>query len=371
VLIAGGGVAALEAAVALTELAGERAAVTLLAPEREFLYRPMTVLEPFSGPLAGRWPLAQLASRIGVASCPQALSWIDPRARLAHTSQGEALAYDALLLAVGARRYARFRYATTIDDRRLDDQLHGLVEDVEQGYTRSVAFLVPSRVPWPLAVYELALMTAERALQMNVDVVVSIVTPERAPLEALGEQASRAVARRLQRCGVELHLDSRCEVIAPGRVRLGSGQRELVAARLIALPELAGPSIGGVPRSATGGFIRIDRRCAVVGLERVWAAGDAVDFPVKLGGLAAQQAEVAATAIAALAGAPLPVAPLQPHVEVVLLGGGAPLHLSAELIGRRPTHSRAETQPRWPATRKIAAPRLAVLLDALDGAPAR
>ena len=43
VLIAGGGMAALEAALALRDLAGERLTVTMLAPDRHFTYRPLSV----------------------------------------------------------------------------------------------------------------------------------------------------------------------------------------------------------------------------------------------------------------------------------------------------------------------------------------
>jgi two-component system response regulator NreC len=170
-----------------------------------------------------------------------------------------------MLLAVGARRHERFPHAITLDDRCLDDQLHGPVADVEQGYAKSVAFLVPPRVPWPLPVYELALMIAERAHDMNVELGVSIVTPERAPLEALGEQASLALAARLSTLGIKLYHSEHGEVVAPRRVRLPTRGIELDAERLVALPELFGPSIGGVPRGAPGGFIRVDRHGGVIG----------------------------------------------------------------------------------------------------------
>ena len=76
---------------------------------------------------------------------------------------GEQLPYDALLLALGARARPRFKYALTLDDRHLDEQLHGLIQDVEGGYIHKLAFIVPSQMPWPLPMYELALMTARRA----------------------------------------------------------------------------------------------------------------------------------------------------------------------------------------------------------------
>lgn len=375
VVIAGGGVAALEGALALRELAGDMVAVTMLAPEREFVYRPMRVEEPFAGPLAQRWELRRLADAAGAQLRPVALAWIDQAARIAHTTGGDRFPYDALLLAPGARRHERFRHVTTLDDARLEEQLHGLVQDVEAGYVHSLAFLVPSRLPWPLPVYELALMTAQRAQEMNVELHVTIVTPERGPLEVFGPEATRLVARRLKAFAVEIHCETRCEVIAPRRFRLEPsgrepGGHELTAERLIALPELFGPSLGGVPLSAPGGFISVDRHCAVRGLERVWAAGDATDFPVKLGGIAAQQADTAAEAIAALAGAPVQPTPLRPRIDAVLLGGGPPLHLSAELVGGRPIRGEAGVESRFSGQRKIAARRLAPLLESLMPAPA-
>ena len=57
VLIAGAGVAGLEAALALQALAGDRVSVTLLAASSEFVYRPMTVREPFAYAAARRYSL--------------------------------------------------------------------------------------------------------------------------------------------------------------------------------------------------------------------------------------------------------------------------------------------------------------------------
>ena len=61
----------------------------------------------------------------------------------------------------------------------------------------------------------------------------------------------------------------------------------------------------------------------VSGLEAVWAVGDVASFPVKQGGLAAQQADVAARAIAASAGAQVPLQTYQPVLRAALITGGA------------------------------------------------
>ena len=52
---------------------------------------------------------------------------------------------------------------TTFRGQEDVEALHGLVQDIEEGYVRSVAFVVPAGVSWSLPLYELALMTARRA----------------------------------------------------------------------------------------------------------------------------------------------------------------------------------------------------------------
>ena len=68
------------------------------------------------------------------------------------------------------------------------------------------------------------------------------------------------------------------------------------------MPRLVGPPLAGLPQTRHG-FVPIDRHCRVTGLPGVYAAGDITTFPVKQGGIAAQQADVAAQAIALASGA--------------------------------------------------------------------
>ena len=99
---------------------------------------------------------------------------------------------------MGAAQRPALSHAETIDDSRLDEQLHGLIQDVEGGYVHKLAFVVPSRMPWPLPIYELALMTAQRAYDMNAQTSITLVTPEDAPLAIFGdagEQRDGAAAR--------------------------------------------------------------------------------------------------------------------------------------------------------------------------------
>ena len=65
VLIAGGGVAALETMLAPRTLAPELVRTELLAPEHHFWYRPLAVAEPFDAGRAHHFELAQLAEEAG------------------------------------------------------------------------------------------------------------------------------------------------------------------------------------------------------------------------------------------------------------------------------------------------------------------
>jgi sulfide:quinone oxidoreductase len=361
VLIAGGGVAALEAALALRDLCGERVEMSMLAPEAEFRYRPMAVREPFGYRAAERHSVRQVADAAGAQLLVDRFASVAPAARVVHTESGSRLPYDALLLALGATPHVRFPHALTIDDARLDEQLHGLIEDVDGGYLRRIAFVVPERMAWPLPIYELALMTSRRAFEMDVELAATVVTPEQAPLEIFGEAASTAVTELLAAAGVSVVAAARCEIPDAKHVVINPGDRVIDADRIVSLPELFGPAVRGL-RSDEHGFIPVDEHCAVAGAAGVFAAGDATDSPLKHGGLAAQQADTAAAAIAALAGAAVVPGPLRPLIHGMLLTGAAPLYLSATVIAGRGLSSEVSDTPTWMPPAKITARYLAPFL---------
>jgi sulfide:quinone oxidoreductase len=333
----------------------------------------MKVREPFGYSEAKHYSLDEFARDTGTELRQDAYKWLDPAARVVHTEAGEAVQYDALLLAMGAVLRPGFRHALTIDDRQLDEQLHGLIQDVEGGYVDKLAFLAPSTMPWPLPLYELALMTARRASDMGVEVSITLVTPEDAPLAVFGSAVSVGVERVLEESGILTITSCHCETPERGQVALHPGGRRLYVDRIVALPELVGPSTPGVPKSAHDGFISVDAHAKVAGLDRVYAAGDATSFPIKHGGIAAQQADTAAQAIAALAGAPVEPKPFHPVIQAILLGAAKPLYLSAHVTGGHGSSSEFSESPSWSPPTKIAAKYLSPYLEGRErvaGSPA-
>lgn len=363
-LIAGGGIAAAEAALALRALAGERVEITLLAPQSELILRPWRIEEAFGGSAGPHITLAAIARDAEAELLEDAFGWLDAPRKIVHTASGARLGYDALLLAVGARPHPAFPHALTLDGSRMREQLTELLAEIDAGGVDSLALVVPAPMPWPIPMYEIALRAAVHARRTQRRLTTTLLTPEDAPLALFGREASAAVATLLAEEGVGIITGAACGVPRPGVVTIGPGSRTLAADRIVALPQLHGPAVPGVPGRGLDGFIAIDPFCRVRRLRDVYAAGDATGFPVKHGSIAAQQADVAARAIAARAGAPVDVMPLAPVIHAVLTGGGRALTLSARLTGGQGSWSSAHEQQDGALPLRIEAPYIAPYLEA-------
>jgi sulfide:quinone oxidoreductase len=359
VLIAGGGVAGLEAALTLRELLRERVRLTLLSSSETFFFRALGVGEPFGLGAPIRHPLAPIARRIGADVVTGELAAVAPEADAVELRSGESLEYDRLLVAIGAQSRAASEYGVTYGH---GDEFAEALADLQGGFIDHVAFVVPHEVSWPLPAYELALMTvAWGAASRSGGVRVTIVTPEREPLAMFGSAAAAAVAERLERAGVTF-VGGAVPALQSDTL-VGAGSRWVTADRVAVLPEVVGPAIPGLPERR--GFIPVDAAGRVEGAPRVYAAGDAADHPVKQGGLAAQQATAAARAIALDAARVLSPVENRPILRGLLRTVEGPLYLRAALGDEEHT-STASTEPLWWPPAKLAAPRVTALVGQLE-----
>jgi sulfide:quinone oxidoreductase len=318
VVIAGTGPAGIEAALALRRLAGSLVETTLVTPDEEWAHLPMTVMTPFARSGRAHYPLADLVGDAGAALRRGTVAAVDAWEREVRTGDGRTLGYDALLIAVGAVQHVPYPRALAYGVPGAGERMHGLIQDIEDGYVKRVAFVIPPGVSWPLPLYELALMTAERADDMCAHVELTLVTPEPSPLELFGPDTSRAVGDRLDDAGIVLRTAAHADVPATNLVELHHGREQLRVDRVVTLPTLTGPRIDGLPQDDAG-FLPVDAHGRVPGAPGVYAAGDATDFAIKQGGIACQQADAAAEAIAAAAGAPIEPRPFRPALRAVLV----------------------------------------------------
>jgi sulfide:quinone oxidoreductase len=360
VLIAGAGVAGLEAALALREIADDYVDVELLAPESEFVYRPLSVTAPFRMGETRRFPLRRLVEEAGGSLAHHAVQSVDPDSRTVATADGAEVGYDLLLLALGATPVAAIPGALTFRGPQDEEQLGGLLDDARSGRVRRIVFALPSGASWPLPLYELALMTAVHLADTGVSKVeLELVTPEAGPLLLFGKRASNAVVELLESHGIAIHADTIPVELAGETLRLVGGD-SVETDRVVAVPQLEGPRLPGVPADAKG-FVPTDDHGRVHDLPDVFAAGDLTDFPVKQGGLAAQQADAAADSIAAAAGAPIDPTAFTPVLRGLLLTGLTPRYLRAV-----PSSMQAEvdTDSLWWPPAKIVGRHLAPFLAA-------
>jgi sulfide:quinone oxidoreductase len=357
VVIAGAGVAALEAALALRDLAPDVVSVELVAPEPDFVYRPLAVAEPFRMGEVRRFPLEALVSSAGATLRHGTVVAVDSQRKTVALEDGAERGYDVLLAALGARPQEAVAGALTFAGPESMPEIAALLERLTTGGVRRLAFAVPSAAAWPLPIYELSLLASEFLVEAGTrGVEILLVTPEDRPLALFGPEASDAVAELLALREIEVVTGVVARAWEDGVLRTVDESIEVDA--VVALPQLVGPSLSGLPHDARG-FVPTDEFGWVLGSTDVYAAGDMTQFAVKQGGLATQQADAAASAIAADAGAVVHPTPFKPVLRGVLLTGFVPRYLRAE-PGRG--ISEIDTQPLWWPPAKIVGRYLAPFL---------
>jgi sulfide:quinone oxidoreductase len=236
---------------------------------------------------------------------------------VAQTRLGERLPYDSLIIASGTRLRVAVPGAITAWGHTERGTPGTLIPELLLGDIASLAFCVPGGDPWPLPVYELAILTARRlSAAARGDAELVVVTPESVPGEGLGPEASEALLAVLEEAGIGL---------VPGRVplRFESGTllttSEAVSAdRAVAPPRHDGCYLAELPLDDEG-FIPADELGRVAGADGVHAAGEVTSFPLRHAAIAAEQARAAAEAVALRAGAVLSPTPWRATISGRLL----------------------------------------------------
>jgi sulfide:quinone oxidoreductase len=371
VVIAGAGVAGIEGLLRLRRLAGDAVAVTLLSPADHFVYRPSRVLEPFaSGQPPTRYPLTRIAADTDARWVRDSMAWLDGPGRVVHTVRGDALAYDALLLALGGEEREPNADVVVFPDQTSEHVYRSILRDIESGVLTSLALVEPGGPSWPLPLYELALLTATQAHRAGAHPEISLITADPRPLHAFGPHVGDTVARLLNEAGISLYTGSRVVVRGPQQLVLEPSGIDMHPDRIVTLPTITGPNVRGLPGNATDRFIEVDEYCRVPKSDGlIFAAGDATDLRIKHGGLGAQQADTAAAGIAYLAGAAPSPAPFRPVVQGAFLTGGKPLYLTAHLIDETGWRAEIHAQPPWQSDRAIVAEELTTYLTTLQPSP--
>jgi sulfide:quinone oxidoreductase len=359
VVVAGAGVGGLETMVALRSLVGHRVALTLIAPQDDFTVHALEVFEPFGLGLAQRYPVSGLAADLNATFHHDAVARVERADRTVQLRSGAELAYDRLVLAVGAIPYPAFEHGLCFTRAHDAAAFDAVVEDLRSGRAERIAIVVAPGCTWTLPAYELALMVAALAAPRQ----LTVVTSEAEPLGAFGAPASEWMRTALREAGIDLLAGVGATVPDPTTVGLSPGAT-LVCDRVVHLPLSSGPNCPGVPCDGEG-FVLVDDAFRVRDDDDVFAVGDATAGPYKQGGLAAQQADVVAEQIAWQLGAEHPPRPYRPVLRGLLRTADGPRYLRAEPPGEPMSAEVSEACLWWPAS-KVAARWLTPWLAARD-----
>jgi sulfide:quinone oxidoreductase len=333
--------------------------LTLVAPEDDFTVRALEVFERFGLGRAQRYALAELATDLDASFVRDAVARVERDDRVVHLQSGEELAYDVLVLAVGAFPYPAFAHGVCFEDTRDGTAFEEVVADLRAGLAARIAIVVPPGCAWTLPAYELALMVAALAEPRE----LTLVTPEHQPLSVFGAPAADLARSELEAAGVELLAGVHATVPQPTLVQLAPGA-SLACDRVVHLPLLSGPNYPGVPCDETG-FVLVDDAFRVRDAEDLYAVGDATAGAHKQGGLAAQQADVAAAHIARRAGAVRSPGPYRPVLRGLLRTVHGPRYMRAEPPGGAISAEVSEKCLWWPPS-KVASHWLTPWLAARD-----
>ena len=353
VIVAGSGIAGVEAVLGLRELAPPDTEIVVVSPAHELLHQALTDV-PWSMGGVTRHPIDRVCADLGAERIADALVAVDAPARTVTTRERGTLGYDLLLVTVGARRVMALDHALLFGSTLDVPAVETLLGLVHGGQARRMAVVVPASVAWSLPAYEVAL----RAAGAGGEAVV--IAAEERPAAVFGDAAD-AVSDALATAGVEV-VRGRAVDIGPGCVVLAD-ERRVDADAIVALPWARGPRLEGLPADREG-FIPVDAYGAVAA-EGVYAAGDGTTFPIRQGGVAAQQAAVAAAAIARLLGADVPSEPLKPRVRGALPTAEGPLYLEHDLGSGE---ARVSREPLWQPPHRVAGVRLPAFLERLERA---
>jgi NADH dehydrogenase FAD-containing subunit len=310
VVVLGGGFAGLETAFLLRSQIGDRVDVTLVSDSDDFLFKPNTIYIPFGAdPTSLLIPLPATAAKRDIAFVPARVRGIDSDRRYVHLA-GRELAYDYLVIATGATMRpgeipGLADHAETIWTPAEMLSLRARLETLEQrlrgGAHQTVLFAVPPNNKCAGPLYEIVFMLEtwlrRRGLRDRAQLVWT--TYEDSFIQAFGPKLHDVVVEEFAARGIQGHLGERLAAVTPSRAQYDNGNERPFDLMVSFPPYVAAFRSDDFPTDDRG-FLKTDSETRrVAGRARVFAPGDAGDFPVKQAFLAFLQADAAAETIAA------------------------------------------------------------------------
>lgn len=310
IVVLGGGFAGLESAFSLRHKLREKADITLISDSGYFLFKPNTIYIPFGDdPEKYKVYLDAPTRKKEIDLIQGRAEQIDPDRRTVKLHDFE-VAFDYLIVASGAALCPQEimgleKHALTLwtpeDMLRLRQAYRGMLEKARAGERQKLLFLVPPFNTCASPLYEIALMTDTWLRNQGVRGMIEITwtTFEESFLHAFGPRLGLVIAAEFEDRAIAGYKGFAASAVEPGTVIYQNGETRQFDLLVSFPPYMGANRFPSLPLDARG-FIRVERDSRrVQGRDRIFAAGDAADFPLKQAYLALLQAGAAADHIAA------------------------------------------------------------------------
>ncbi|HEU4597785.1 MAG TPA: FAD-dependent oxidoreductase [Pyrinomonadaceae bacterium] len=330
VLILGGGFGGVVAAERLAKSLGPEHQITLVSRSRRFTFYPALVRLAFgkcdADDISYDLLDAMLARRVRFVEAE--VSRVDPRARKATLHGGDIVGdikYDYLIYALG-RRLATERVKGFFEHAHhlLGVGAAGKFGEAARSFRSGHAVIGScpgARLDVP--VYETAFALARQLAERGDRARITIISPEQPSAQPGGADLARALRPALEAHHIETLPDFPIAEVTAEAVVARDG-REVEYDLLMLVPPFEGMSaLASTGLTNDEGYVRVDDTMRALGVEGLYAVGDAVYFSgPKLGHMAVRQAEVAAENLVAEIEGRTPSAHYNHELTLVVDEGG-------------------------------------------------
>jgi sulfide:quinone oxidoreductase len=333
VLILGGGFAGVVAAERLGAELGSEHQITLVSRSQRFVFYPALVRLAFGKCEVGdvSFDLRQTMLRRRVNFVEGEVARIDHVGRRVIIAHGEVegkLPYDYLIFALGRRPATEritgfYEYAHHLLDVEAAIRFGKAIAEFHGG--RVIIGQCPgARLAVP--VYEAAFAMAELMDERGEteQTRITIVSPEAIGLQTNDPDVKVALTKSLTAHRIEFLSDFSIERVSE-RAVITSSEHSVNFDLLMLLPPFLGSSAASsLPITNREGYINVDSAMRVIGIPRIYAIGDSVNFGgPKMGHMAVRQAEVAATNLVAEVNGLPPISNYFHEMRLVIDAGGS------------------------------------------------
>jgi sulfide:quinone oxidoreductase len=358
VLIVGGGFGGVVAAERLANELSDEHQITLVSRSCRFVFYPALVRLAFGKcqPEDVSFDLRESLLNRRVNFIEAEVARIDPverRVTIAHGEVEGRLPYDYLVFALGRRLATErikgfYEHAHHLLSVEKALRFGKAIGEFHEG-AAVIGHCAGARLPVPVyeTAFALSRLLNERGGRERVK--ITLVSPDPPDLQLGDSEVTVALRNALSSHNIEFRPDFPIDQVTRGAATTSNGHGINYNLLMLLPPFEGSPAASDLGITNEESYIQVDSTMRVVGLERMYAVGDCVNFSgPKMGHMAVRQAEVAAANLAAEIEGHVPLSHYIHEMRMVIdEGGGDSMYVHKDIWTNEPASVRHGRFWRW------------------------